>query len=346
MSQLKRYGFTLIELLVVIAIIAVLVGLLLSAVQKVREAAARISCHNNLKQLALACHTYHDVNGFFPPGGRFLSRKDPPDRQGGDKGSWLVFALPYMEQGSLYQQIPLRTQPDYNSIANCPAFPARLPNGRCPSDDYDPGAFVCNYVGSNGPQCWSGFCDYTPSYPIDPFQKYCNGDDVNDPPQTLNPPTYKGYAASPNYGDTSEPSEVRGMFNQSGAKISLADVTDGTTNTLLLGEKIISQEWAFLFDFYTGGPTHWANRLGGNCFGTTIIPINYRTDYTADDGCTAAPDRYYYNAGVTAGFKSRHPGGTNFALVDGSVRFISQDIDRQVYQYLGCRNDGQVAGLP
>ncbi len=79
---------------------------------------------------------------------------------------------------------------------------------------------------------------------------------------------------------------------------------------------------------------------------TTIIPINYRTDYLAPDGCTVALERYYHNFNVSEAFKSRHPGGTNFTFVDGSVHFVNQNISHQTYQYLGCRNDGQIAGIP
>jgi prepilin-type processing-associated H-X9-DG protein len=309
----------------------------------VREGANRLKCANNLKHLALACQTYHDVYGLFPPGGKFLTRSGlPPDPGIGDKGTWLVYTLPYMEQDHLFRLIPNLYQPDYDSIGNCPAFPTTLPYGRCPSDGFDAGAPYCNYAGSNGPQCWQGFCN---NYD-DPFQKYCNGDDVNDPPLPLNPPTYTGYTASANHGGTHDPAQVRGLFNVWGAPITRASVTDGTSNTLLLGERLIGEDAYFQFDVHTGGPTHWAKRLSANIAGTTIIPINYRTDYTANDGCTAHPDRYYRNAGVTAGFKSRHPGGANFALADGSVRFVGQAIDHKVYQYLGCRNDGQVVVLP
>src|SRR5262245_21125408 len=97
-------AFTLIELLVVIAIIAVLVGLLLPAVQKVREAANRMKCSNNLKQFGIACHSYHDVTGYFPPGG-WLGDRAQVDWSD-DRGSWLIHTLPYMEQDNIFKQIP------------------------------------------------------------------------------------------------------------------------------------------------------------------------------------------------------------------------------------------------
>src|SRR5216684_3733764 len=109
-------GFTLIELLVVIAIIAVLVGLLLPAVQKVREAAARMKCSNNLKQFGLACHMYHDSFSFFPPGGVI----NVWDAWGADKGNWIVRTLPYMEQDNTYKTIPDLTVAGVDSIGNSP----------------------------------------------------------------------------------------------------------------------------------------------------------------------------------------------------------------------------------
>src|SRR5437870_4345243 len=147
-------AFTLIELLVVIAIIAVLIGLLLPAVQKVREAANRMKCSNNLHQFGVALHAYHDVNRAFPPGGKFGDGKNtgnppgPPGANdwGNDKGSWIVFVLPYMEQSNLYKAIDAcrgGTRPFGNPSTNTIGgaitdgiLPAKLPFGRCPSDEF------------------------------------------------------------------------------------------------------------------------------------------------------------------------------------------------------------------
>src|SRR5262245_54715257 len=175
-----RGAFTLIELLVVIAIIALLIALLLPAIQKVREATARTQCQHNLKQLALACHNYESVNHRFPPGGKY--------HLGGGfvchypEGSWLLYTLPYLEQDALYDSIPDK---DYANDAdemdpkNDPIqiavdqglLPRQLPYARCPSDPWNRTAPVSNYVGSMGPQCMGG----------GPFEPYCDGANFTPP---------------------------------------------------------------------------------------------------------------------------------------------------------------------
>src|SRR5262249_22589784 len=191
-SPRGRSGFTLMELLVVLAIIAVLIGLLVPAVQKVREAANRTQCVNNLKQLALACHGYHDVNHCLPPGGTF----NPPGNPLYNQGGWHVYALPFLEQESLIRQIPNLGVPFQDAIPAAIAsgrVPAKLPYLRCPSDSYALDAPLTNYTGSQGPQCWRGKCGAA----NDPNQKYCNGTS-DDPLQPLS--YYPGYTASPNQG--------------------------------------------------------------------------------------------------------------------------------------------------
>src|SRR5262245_3649452 len=324
----RRHGFTLIELLVVIAIIAVLIGLLLPAVQKVREAANRAKCVNNLKQLTLACHNYHDVHGYLPRGGSH----NPPGDARYNQGGWHIYVLPFMEQENLFRQIPNLGVPNRDSIREAIAagiIPPKLPYLRCPSDPDVPELPLTNYTGSQGPQCWQGICGAA----NDPHQKYCNGTS-DDAPRPLSPLTYRGYTASANLGRTLDGSQVRGMFGTWGPRLNLASATDGTSNTLLLGETLPGENQM--------RDNHWAPS-GPRRALTTIIPINYHTNYLGADGCTAAPDRYYANTNVADGFKSRHSGGATFAMADGSIRFLSQTIDHQTFQYLGCRNDGQVA---
>src|SRR6516225_3233735 len=124
---MNRRGFTLIELLVVIAIIAILIGLLLAAVQKVREAAARAKCQNNLKQLGLAAHAYHDANGSFPPGVRMPYAQAGNDPLTGGMGNpfgpnWAVYLLPYVEQGALFQQANVTSYPGTANTANLAGY--------------------------------------------------------------------------------------------------------------------------------------------------------------------------------------------------------------------------------
>jgi prepilin-type N-terminal cleavage/methylation domain-containing protein/prepilin-type processing-associated H-X9-DG protein len=328
-------GFTLIELLVVIAIIAVLIGLLLPAVQKVREAANRMKCSNNLKQLGLAMHSYHDVNGLFPPGGRYLWTGT--DNWAWDKGTWLVYTLPYMEQENLYKQVPGLNIPNTNSFgappngcnwgvafANYPLLPYR----RCPSDDWDESHPAVNYVASLGPQCVPGQCGAS----NDVYARYCQPE--NPPINDVNGTLY-GYRWSPDHGNTTNTTELRGLFNRLGAKIRMANVPDGLSNTIMLGECLPNEN-----DHLSGGA--WFHFNGGNSHVGTIPPINYKTDRR---DCSQ-PLRAWNNWNLSWGFKSKHSGGANFTLGDGSVRFIGETIDHRAYQLLGCRNDGLVATLP
>ena len=170
----------------------------------------------------------------------------------------------------------------------------------------------------------------------DIHQHFCNGTS-DSPPVTLSQPTYPGYAASANTGMTTDANQVRGLFGTYGPKITIASASDGTSNTLLLGETLPAQ--------LQSREGHWALAGPGRAL-TTIIPLNYYTDYFEADGCTAAPLRYFANGNVASGFKSRHPGGVLFAFADGSIHFLRESIDHRLYQHLGCRNDGQAASLP
>jgi prepilin-type N-terminal cleavage/methylation domain-containing protein/prepilin-type processing-associated H-X9-DG protein len=325
-------GFTLIELLVVIAIIAVLIGLLLPAVQKVREAANRMRCSNNLKQIGLALHAYHDVNKLLPPGGMVLPQTWPDDPWTSGKGSWAVYTLPYLEQGNLFTHFDKLATPNFSSIEAAKKIAPfqKLPYLNCPSDLSGGTTAAANYVASMGPQCALGPCGY------DPFQTYCK-----DFPQW-------GYTKSPDYADTLKPAELRGLFSRRGVKIDFSSIADGLSNTIAVGEQIINKNDHLQFVGSAQFGFHdewWAGFNTGMSHATTIIPINFPVDPNSSYDC-GNPQTSKQNWNISWGFKSNHTGGANFVFADGSVHFLEQSIDHHTYQLLGCRNDGQAVSLP
>jgi prepilin-type N-terminal cleavage/methylation domain-containing protein/prepilin-type processing-associated H-X9-DG protein len=300
-----RPGFTLIELLVVIAIIAILIGLLLPAVQKVREAAARSQCENNLKQMGLALHNYHDTNTSFPPGyidgntdssGKLIAPFPPAGYVGPwiPGWSWGTFILPYMEQQNLWNQI------------NPPANPM--------------GTVMTNNLGLLQQPVKMYLCpsDSPASGPQGPNLNY-NRPFTGSPQFT--PPTSQGvYLALSNYvacsGD--DGTQFVGVFgNNTNTRIS--DITDGTSNTILIGERGTLNagkynSWAAIVygEDYSDKDGH-AGYEG--VLGTTLVRMQ--------DGCFSAackvPD-------PTDSFGSMHTGGANFLMGDGSVHFLSSSI--------------------
>jgi prepilin-type N-terminal cleavage/methylation domain-containing protein/prepilin-type processing-associated H-X9-DG protein len=312
-------GFTLIELLVVIAIIAVLIGLLLPAVQKVREAAARMSCQNKMKQLALALHNYESTNQKFPPGAQaqvYPSPNPPGNTATLPVGtSWITLILPQIEQENLYRQYNLAVGANVVPTLYCPSGPdaSRLKD----TNNSNP---TTHYYGVMGPAF------STTPYAI-----------------AIGSRVYTGYNFYPADGGNNNGAwsadGILGVFRSTGAATDLAvnrvvkitDVTDGTTNTLLLGERSTQVN-----DASPNGFRSWirGQQAGSGATRNVKYPIN-STDW--DSAIQNFNDQ---------SFASRHPGGANFAMADGSVRFISQNIDMGLYMGAASMDKKEVVSLP
>ncbi|MDB5306122.1 MAG: prepilin-type cleavage/methylation protein [Gemmataceae bacterium] len=322
-------GFTLIELLVVIAIIAILIGLLLPAVQKVREAAARAKCQNNLKQLGLALHNYHDADGKFPPGTMVSVNFQPPE--------WpylLHYLLPHIEQAAYYTTVGagnwLTTAPWYGGgqAAWGPLLGMGIPTFRCPSDTGTP---TSTHAGSNIPLARSNYLGFFSG----------TKDRHNWSPD------------DPNLGYPRSPVNQRALFTMGQSRASrMADVTDGTSNSLAIGEYIGGK------DSDDSRGWFYSTRAGNQFLYATWTPNSSNPDVmisyqhycssgynlpgqnqpcSVDDGDGFGGNNYVIS-------RSRHTGGVNAVYCDGHVGFISNGIPLATWQYLAWIADGQVIG--
>ncbi|EAQ79270.1 DUF1559 domain-containing protein [Blastopirellula marina] len=308
---MKSKGFTLVELLVVIAIIGVLIALLLPAVQQAREAARRMQCGNNLKQIGLGMHNYHDVIQKLPPGWIYYDEGRVANTYGKATWGWGTLLLPYIEQAPLYDQLSPNTKEVSSVDINLTG--TYLPAFICPTDNppklVTSGSFVSgasNYSGVLGRfDTAEAGTAYSPNVPaVSGGALYYRTDAVNE--------TYR----------------PEGVMGPKGFRFR--DITDGLSNTLLVGEK--SQK----ISKNAGG---WAGARYDRCLGCS---------YGCLFGVVGVVDFSINEDGGAAGwrrervFTSRHPGGAQFALCDGSVRFLPETIDADTYLWLGQRNDGQV----
>ncbi len=307
-GSLSRRAFTLIELLVVIAIIAILIGLLLPAVQKVREAAARTQCQNNLHQIALAVHSYHDSYGCIPGNSQDEGGWDWDYQQHARSWSWLARILPFVEQENLYVQMNVAGG---NTMGQSQAWiTTPVKTYYCPADSADlqnPSSTRANLGQIAGGSTWTYAA--TSNYKGVTGDCWCWGDYQNN---------CSGNCNGLNVGD--------GMFDSRDAirgTVSLAGgVPDGTSNTFLAGEDIP------LLNAHCTWP--YAN----GSLGTAAIPPNQNVPYGGGDIYGGWPDLY--------SFRSRHTNGLQFAYADGSVHFINSQIALGTYRALATRNGGEV----
>jgi prepilin-type N-terminal cleavage/methylation domain-containing protein len=340
----KRIGFTLVELLVVIAIIGILVGLLLPAVQAAREAARRMQCGNNMKQIGLAIHNYESVYKRYPIGSVDDDPKEATPRrlwEGGRhrKGTVLVKLLPYMEQGPLFDSINFNL--DVTAELNRIGMQQRAMGiYRCPSDGTSSRILTrqdqfYNYsfsIGNNNLDSQGGWCSVHPSNSFNTRAAGVLGGNIfNNGGNGHGNPSGPQGNINGQYGTSRGQS---GVISRSDWGAKFSDLSDGTSNVIAAGEILPS-----CHDHHRGG---WYDTNGQ--WTATTARINFNTCRKQGIRDDAQNCNDFRNWMTSAGFKSDHTGGAQFVLGDGSVHFLAQSIDYLTYQQLGSRNDGEVAG--
>lgn len=334
----NRRGFTLIELLVVIAIIAVLIGLLLPAVQKVREAAIRTTCQNNIKQIGIGLHSYEGAIGRLPPAVQFQSGISVPNRHDQNFGpNWAVLLLPYIEQSNLYSQYEssISSYMTTGDSAWRAMAASNLKLYRCPADTFGnkPLSVTDGTVSgtwARGNYAANAGCGMFNTSGTEGGLKVTNNL-LGESSQMLSGSLYP------------HPSPPGGVMSAN-FSVTVAGITDGASNTVMVDEiRVGTKE--------TDIRGTWAM---GQC-GASIIAGSGRNDspgpnrgssgyddvWNGFDDPTNGMGAYVLNSQQLT-MKSLHPGGVHALFADGSVRFVKNAISQLNYQLIHCRNDGEV----
>jgi prepilin-type N-terminal cleavage/methylation domain-containing protein/prepilin-type processing-associated H-X9-DG protein len=314
----RRPGFTLIELLVVISIIGILIALLLPAVQQARAAAQRAQCLNNMKQVGLAMHLHENLKKRFPHGTYNLldgTHTTPaPYNNMQDRRCWMHDILPFMDQQPLYEQFETYMKTNASALG-FPKLHTVIPPLMCPSDPIGPKLHT--YWGGSG----------TPTQGFSGNMVACAGNDYFNP------------------GGVANSDKLNGMFFGV-SKVRMADIVDGTTNTAMISEIILSKDspssnpggWHDIRGRYHN-PAH-----GGVNFSTRIQPNTMVPDQF--NWCSTTPNPrapcIYTGTNMFVSARSYHAGGVNLCMADGSVRFISDYINTDTFKALGSRNGKEV----
>lgn len=313
-------GFTLIELLVVIAIIAILIALLLPAVQQAREAARRTQCKNNLKQIGLALHNYHDTFQHFPlnsMGNRNVGTNFMTATWG--HVGWMAMMLPYIEQANLYSTINWsdqnRIMTNASQASNIAARRTIIPGYMCPSNPQPPK----QTNGTPGGDDWGSGLDGGRTDYVGNMGWMHAGH--RDCPQSIYAGNFNG-AAWADASDNGQMAGCNGVIGWQGC-VGIANITDGTSNTMAVLE---DHHWVF-----KSNPAQMQNDnlwMGSYAIHSTKMPINWdpQNDFRCDQ------------------WSSIHVGGAHGLLADGSVRFVSENVAWQIRQAVGTRGGGETVG--
>lgn len=345
----RRRGFTLVELLVVIAVIGILIGLLLPAIQKVRETANRVRCANNLKQIGTAVQNYHSIHGYFPPNELWTYADKPSFTLDHKSWSWLYFILPYVEQELLYKEV----NPEVDRLVDKPSvIKTPIKTYMCPSDPatidpvvfidwlgntsthHDPATFTKPLPTHHAPTSFSR--EQQKSYPV-AFTSYkgCWGQNWFKGSEWTNAAVGGPFKGDPvnqfdgcNCGDGAHFASNHTKNLNVGRRLKTTDIKDGTSNTFYAGESRVADNvqnvWAHTDDAGASAV------FGPNCRRT--VPINGRYECGSVGG-----DAYHYG--------SYHTGGMNFLYADGSVHSISTSISVATWRALSTIDAWDLLGV-